>query len=213
MTSRSRARSIAAGGAVVACLLGAVVLTMLAADLLRWDRQLDRGDAAYVSGGDATPSWRPGTTLPESASRWLLGVRDDVAYRETIGQFWASKPRAPILEFADVTRRSAAERQVARAADEDDDPARIAQLLVLRGALLLEEARNSPVQREVFARRAIDHFKRAATLDAANGDAIYDLELALKLLRRAGAAQGGGGDARTPNPDSGSGAATSGGGL
>ncbi len=213
MRSSARARSVAGAVGVAALLVVAVLLTALAADLLRWDRQLDRADAAYVSRANTTPSWRPDTWLPASATRSLLGIEDDLAYREAIRRFWASKPRAPILRFEDVTKRSAAEREVAGVADEDTNPTRAAQLLVLRAGLLLEEARNSPVQREVFARRAIDHFKQAAILDPGNADAIYDLELALRLLRRAGAAQGGGGDARTPNPQSGSGAATSGGGL
>jgi hypothetical protein len=199
--------------AVCVLLVGAVALTLLAADLLRWDEEVARADAGYSSGASAAQAWAPDTTLPAGVSRSLLGLGDDLAYREALRQFWTSKPRAPILKFEDVTTRSAAEREVARVADDDDDPARRAQLLVLRGALLLEEARNSPVQREVFARRSIDHFKRAATVDPGNPDAIYDLELALKLLRSAGAAQGGGGDARSPNPNSGSGAATSGGGF
>jgi len=213
VTVSPRARAVAGAIGVVALLLGAVVLTLLAADLLRWDRQVERADAAYVSGAGTAERWQPGTSLPAGVSESLLGLGDDLRYRRALQRFWASGPRAPIREFEDVTRRSAVEREVARVADDDPDPVRRAQLLVLRGALLLEEARNSPVQREVFARRAIDHFKQAATLDPTSPDAIYDLELALKLLRRSGAAQGEGGDARSPNPDSGSGAATSGGGL
>lgn len=213
MTVSGRLRSVVGGVVVGVLLVGSVALTMLAADLLRWEDEIDRSDAAYVAGTDTTRTWAPETLLPAAVSRSLLGVSDDLEYRRAVQQFWASKPRAPILKFDDVTTRSGAEREVARVADETDDPVRRAQLLVLRGALLLEEARNSPVQREVFARRAIDLFKQATTLDPANADAIYDLELSLKLLRRAGAAQGEGGDARSPNPDSGSGASTSGGGL
>ena len=213
MISSARMRTVAGAVAVGLLLVCSVGLTLLAADVLRWHEEIDRADAAYVSGADTTRSWEPDTLLPAAASQSLLGLDDDLSYRRAVKQFWASKPRAPILAFEDVTTRSGAEREVARVADELSDPVRRAQLLVMRGALLLEEARNSPVQREVFARRAIEHFEQAATLDPANPDAIYDLELALKLLRRAGAAQGEGGDARSPNPDSGSGASSSGGGL
>jgi hypothetical protein len=213
MTSSPRARAVAGSAAVLLLVALAVSLSLVAADLLQWDRTIDRADAAYSSGKVRAASWSADTVLPDAASESLLGLDDDVDYRHALQRFWASNPRAPIRRFGDVTERSGAEREIARVVDAEADPQRRAQLLVLRGALLLEEARNSPVQREVFARRAIDHLKRAATLDPSNADALYDLELALKLLRRAGGAQGSGGDARSPNPDSGSGAATSGGGF
>jgi hypothetical protein len=83
----------------------------------------------------------------------------------------------------------------------------------MRGALLLEEARNTTTQREVFVRRAIQQFRKAVTLDPANTDAVYNLELALKLLRRAGAEPGGAGEGRAPLPAPGAGAATTGSGF
>jgi len=82
-----------------------------------------------------------------------------------------------------------------------------------RGALLLEEARDSPVQREVFVRRAISEFRKAAALEPANEEALYDLQLARRLLRRAGSDSGEGQNARSPLPAPGAGAATSGGGF
>ena len=47
------------------------------------------------------------------------------------------------------------------------------------------------MQRHVFLRRAIEQFQRAAELDPGNADAIYDLELALKLFRETGGGQRG----------------------
>jgi hypothetical protein len=112
-----------------------------------------------------------------------------------------------------VTRRAAVEREVARLADTDASRERRARLETMRGALLLEEARNSLTQRQVFVRRAIGHFQRAVALDPANRDAIHDLELSLKLLRRSGSGPDSGGDARSPKPSPGAGASTSGSGL
>lgn len=62
-------------------------------------------------------------------------------------------------------------------------------------------------------RRAIGEFRRAAELDPANEDALYDLELGLRLLRRAGSDSGEGQNARSPLPAPGAGSATSGGGF
>lgn len=201
------------GGVVAVALLvvAAVVLVALAADVLRWHRQLDDGDTAYQSRQAAT--WTPDTLLPKGVSSALLGVDDDVEFRRVVDQFWRSKPRGPIRQFDDVTRRSAAERNLARAFDRDTHRERRSVLATLRAALLLEEARNSPTQRQVFVRRAIDQLKHAATLNPANESAIYDLELALKLLRASGSGVTGSGDTRSPLPSPGAGSATSGGGF
>ncbi len=209
----SRRTELAAVGVVL--MLGlALLLVALAADLLRWERELERGDASFASGASIrAAAWEPQTTLPAGVSRTLLAVEDDIVYRSALRRFWLSGPREPIREFADVTRRTGAEREVARAGEVDTNRDRRAQLAIFRGALLLEEARNSPVQREVFVRRAISEFRKAAALDPDNEEALYNLELALRLLRRAGSDSGDGQNSRSPLPAPGAGAATSGGGF
>ena len=207
-------RSELAALAVLLMLALALLLVALAADLLRWERELERGDASFASGASIqAAAWEPQTTLPVGMSRALLAVDDDVVYRGALRRFWLSGPRQPIREFSDVTRRTGAEREVARVAEKDANSGRRAQLAILRGALLLEEARNSPVQREVFVRRAISEFRRGAALDPGSEDALYNLELALRLLRRAGSDSGEGQSSRSPLPAPGAGAATSGGGF
>ena len=201
------------GGAVAVALLviASVVLVALAADVLRWDRRIDEGDTSYQARTAAT--WQPSTLLPRGVSSALLGVGDDVEFRRVVDQFWKSEPRQPIQEFNDVTRRSAAERNLARAFDDDASPQRRSVLATLRAALLLEEGRNTPTQRQVFVRRAIEQLKQAATLDPGSETAMYDLELALKLLRASGSGVAGSGDTRAPLPAPGAGSATSGGGF
>jgi hypothetical protein len=197
--------------AVAALVVAAAVLVALAADVLRWDRELRDGDAAYGAG--AAVVWQPDTLLPRGVSASLLGVSDDVDYRQAIEQFWRSKPRDPIRVFEDVTRRSAAERTLGRTFERDSQANRRSQLAVLRGAMMLEEARNSPTQREVFVRRAIEFLERAVVIDPSNQTAVYNLELALKLLRASGSGVAGSGDTRSPLPSPGAGSATSGSGF
>jgi len=204
-------RAVGGGVAVVALVVVAVVLVALAADVLRWDRELRETDIAYAAG--TSSSWTPDTLLPRGVSEGLLGVGDDVDFRDAVARFWASDPRAPLRVFADVTRRSAAERGVARLAEREQNTKRKSVLITLRSALLLEEARNSPTQRQVFVRRAIEQLERAVRLDPGNEHAIYDLELALKLLRASGEGVQGGGDRRAPLPSPGAGSATSGSGF
>jgi len=204
-------RNVAGAVSVVALVGAAAVLVAFAADALRWDRTMRDDDVAYAAGADAT--WSPSTLLPAGLSRSALGLGDDVEFRGAVDQFWESDPRAPLQAFTDVTRRTAAERRLARLLESDDSPARRSMLATLRGAFLLEEARNSPVQRHVFLRRAIEQFERAAQLDPANADALFDLELALKLLRETGGGTAGSGDRRAPLPSPGSGSSSSGSGF
>lgn len=209
--SHPRVRAIGGPVAVVALVLVAGVLVALAADLVRWDRTMNDDDIAYASRAPA--AWAPETLLPAGASRGILGLADDVEIRGAIDQFWKSEPRAPLQAFTDVTRRTAAERRIARLMEADDRADRRSILANLRGALLLEEARNSPVQRFVFVRRAIEQFQRAAELDRSNTDAVFNLELALKILRETGGGTGGTGDRRAPLPSPGSGSSSSGSGF
>lgn len=207
-------RPAVAAAAVLLLLAGALALVALAADTLRWERQLERGDAVFAAGADLQgAAWEPGTVLPAGVSRTILAVDDDLDYRRAVRRFWLSRPRDPIREFDDVTRRTGAERQVARVGEADENAGRRARLAVLRGALLLEEARNSPVQRDVFVRRAVEQFTRAVTLDPDNQEALYNLELALRVLRSGGGGGQGGQTSRSPLPAPGAGSATSGGGF
>ena len=211
MRTPSWLRPVGGVVAVTALVVAAAVLVALAADVLRWDRELRDGDAAYGAG--AAVVWQPDTLLPRGVSASLLGVCDDVDYRQAIEQFWRSKPRDPIRVFEDVTRRSAAERTLGRTFERDSQANRRSQLAVLRGAMMLEEARNSPTQREVFVRRAIEFLERAVVIDPSNQTAVYNLELALKLLRASGSGVAGSGDTRSPLPSPGAGSATSGSGF
>jgi hypothetical protein len=204
-------RPVGGAVAVAALVVAAALLVAVAADVLRWDRQLRDGDVAYGAG--ATATWRPDTLLPRGVSAALLGVSDDVDYRLAVDRFWRSEPRAPIRVFEDVTRRSAAERTLGRTFDHDPSAERRSDLAVLRAALMLEEGRNSPTQRQVFVRRGIEFLERAVVLDPSNETAVYDLELALKLLRASGSGVAGSGDTRSPLPSPGAGSATTGTGF
>jgi hypothetical protein len=209
--SREWLRPVGGAVAVVALVAAAGMLVAVAADVLRWDRTMRDDDIAYAAHAEA--SWQPNTLLPTGITRTALGLEDDVEFRGAVDQFWKSEPRAPLQVFTDVTRRTAAERRLTRVIATEERPDRRSVLATLRGAFLLEEARNSPVQRHVFLRRAIEQFQRAAELDPGNSDAIYDLELALKLLRETGGGTAGGGDRRAPLPSPGSGSSSAGSGF
>jgi hypothetical protein len=209
--ARVRARPLLAYGAVVAAFAVSLVLALLAVDVVRTDRALERGDARFGGVAGTSGMWEADTVLPAQASRRLLGVTDDIDYRGAVQRFRFVRPREPVQQFSQLTLRAGADRQLARAAREADDPRRQAELLNLRGALALEEARLGSESTPPI-RRALTHFRRAAELDPSNHDAQFNLELALRLLSRAGTTSGGSGE-RASTPASGAGSGSSGSGY
>jgi hypothetical protein len=206
---RRPARIVAFGVLVVA----AAFFAALAIDLLRADRHFEAADVRFTTRLDRSVSWTSDTALPAGLSSSVLGLDDDLEYRGAVQQFWLSEPRAPLQQFSDVTRRAAAERRLAELFDDSGSSQHRSLLATMRGGLLLEEARETPSQREVFVRRAIEQFQNAIAQDSSNDDAVHDLELSLKLLRQTGRGDAGETEGRAPLPSAGAGAATQGGGF
>jgi hypothetical protein len=204
------ARRVLPSVAVVAALVVSLILALLAADVLRWQRSLESGDARFGSVAGDRGMWTPDTLLPAGASRRLLGVDDDVAFREAVQSFRFARPRAPVTRFSQLAARGAADRALARVARGHQARERAATVANLRGVLALEEARTSQGNAGTPLRRAITHFRQAVTLDRQNDDAKFNLELALQALSSSDGAGSGGGGERTATPASGAGAATSG---
>lgn len=208
-----RWRRPAAIAGVVLLVAAAVVVAGLAIDVLRVERQVASSDVQFTSRLDRSTSWTADTILPAGVSRGMLGLDDDLRYRRAVQRFWLSNPRAPLRVFEDVTRRAGAERELAELAEGSVSNVQLSLLVTMRGGLLLEEARSTPSQREVFVRRAIEQFQHAITVDPTNDDAVHNLELSLKLLRQTGQGEGAETEGRSPLPSPGAGAATSGGGF
>ena len=209
----ARRRRIAGIAGVVLLLLVAAAFAALAIDLLRVERHVAKTDVQFTSRLDRDVSWTPNTLLPAGFSRSILEIDDDLRYRNATRRFWLSQPRAPLRQFADVTRRAGAERELAELAETAPSAEHRSLLATMRGGLMLEEARSTPSQREVFVRRAIEQFQLAIELDRTNDDAIHDLELSLKLLRQTGQGDAGETEGRSPLPAPGAGAATTGRGF
>jgi hypothetical protein len=200
---------ILAGG--VAAIAGAVVLLVLALDVLRWRGQLDAADLRFAATSGNAAMWEPETILPTRVSRSLLALGDDLAYRRAVQRFRVSRIGQPVREQADVARKGRVEAELARLDRGDADPPRRSLVANLQGVLAFEEARDDEGQRAVLLRRSLESFRRAIALDGRNEDATYNLELVLRLLQRAANDSGpGGGGQRGDIRGTGAGAATSG---
>ena len=201
-------RRIAGLVAGVGLLALSLVLVLLAADVLRVQRALEHGDSRFGPVAGGVGMWEADTTLPAGVAERVLGVDDDMAYRTAVQRFRLAQPRQPVQQFSQLTVRAGADRRLAAAIREEDDPQRRAALHLLRGGLALEESRLGSDSGPPI-RRAVTQFRLAVELDPTNVDAQYDLELALRLLARSGDTSGGSGE-RAATPASGAGAGTAG---
>ena len=209
MTARRWGALAAAAGALVL----AVVLAVLAADVLRWRGHLERADLRYAAEPSAAGRWHPDTRLGGLSTR-LLGVDDDVAFRRAAQRFRAVRPGVPAAVLGDVAKRARADAALARITRGDESPKRRSLAATYRGVLAFEEARGADAEAPVFLRRSATEFRHAIRLDAGNDDAKYNLELVLRLLDTLDS-EAAGGDAgqRGDTPASGAGAASSGSGY
>ena len=205
-----KASRVAGPLAVVLAFAVAVLLAVVASDVMRTQQALQSGDARFGGVAGTKGMWKADTVLPAGVSRALLDVEDDLEFRAAVQRFRFSQPRREVTQFSQLAVRSGAERVLAQAA-LDADSRRGSLLANLRGVLALEEARLG-VGSTPPLRRAAGQFRRALELDSSNDDARYNLELALRLLSGAAATSAGSGQ-RAATPASGAGAASTGGGY
>lgn len=176
---------IALSGAVLTA-LAAVVLLVAAFDVQRLERGVAEDDVRFATNPVDHRLWRVETTLPGDVAGRLLGVNDDIHYRDVLRAFFLARPRInpfalPRLEVA----RGEAQVQLTDLIRIERDHRRLSQEKNLRGALALAVGpRQEPEQRLASFEAAALDFKEAIRLDPRNEDAMYNLEGTLELLRQ-----------------------------
>ena len=88
-------RRVAAIVGALACFALAAVFVLVALDVARWDHVLDAGDVRYRAAPQEPDLWRPGQIVPFGAARSLLGVDDDVDFREALRTLRLAAPSPP----------------------------------------------------------------------------------------------------------------------
>jgi hypothetical protein len=179
--------------AIAALAAGAIVL-LLALDVGRWETTLARGDVRFQTAPTQTKLWQAREILPFHVARRLLGIDDDIAYRNTLRSFWLARPHAnKWLEPNVDLVRSEATVALANFIRRSHSPERRAQAANLLGIIALDlAASDDPGQRLRFLLYASRAFRGALTYDQSNEDAKYNLELTLRLLRQQPTSTGGG---------------------
>jgi hypothetical protein len=176
-------------GAAAALAAVAAILALLASDVRAWHERIETGDLAYSTGA-AAPQWRVDGSLPLGAARRLLGIDDDLAYREAF-RLYRARNAAVTFDNSGTRRTLQAEAEIALArveqADEGERASRAANLLgvlALNGPAAVAVGQPDPVD------RALAEFRNAIRLDPGNEDAMFNLELLLHEIEARGERSG-----------------------
>ena len=207
-------RRVAAILGAAACFALAGCLLLVALDVTRWERALESGDVRYRAAPQEPDLWQPTQSVPFGAAETLLGVGDDVDFREGlrtlrlagIAQAESSDPRLAL-------RRSEARALIAAIAEGDADRWRRSRAMTLLGVISFASALSDSQDQESLQRDALARFRGAIELEPDNDEAKANLEVALR--RDAEAGESGGGEDPTPGGEGarGAGAGEAGGGY
>ena len=172
----------------------AVLLALLATDVLAWRGQNERAAVGVTAASSDLGIWQPSTTFPVAWSRWLLGTKDDVRLGRAIQRFRLVRVGTGEA-FAQNNRRAAiaeAELELDRLAATAETPRARSQARTLHAILLYSQLREQSADPLIPLLRMSDELRKAARTDPDNAAAKYDLEAILNVVAPLGAAAGRG---------------------
>jgi hypothetical protein len=171
-------------GIAAVLLAAALFTTLLATDLLDWKNRVDSGDTRFASGALGSNLWQPRQLVPFGAAKSMLGVQDDVSYRQAIRAFVVGRPRETPFEDTDLLgARGHARELLEPIVNSGTDPGRRSEAANLIGVLGFANAAIDPDQAYTYLTECVHWFRQAIALDPAGDDAKYNLELALDRLK------------------------------
>jgi hypothetical protein len=184
--------------AVAGCLVVGTLLLLLALDVARLRSTLPADDVRYL-GQPEQHLWAPDEVVPAGVARTLLGVDDDIRFREAVRGVRLSHPEMP--GFSDpsyVVHRNEATAWLTDIVQKDDDPKRQAAAANLLGVLTFADAVADYTNRGRLLEGATGRFRQAINLDPTNDEAKHNLELTLSRSRGLELSEAGGGNAPSP---------------
>ena len=172
--------------AALACVVGSVLLALVAVDVARSRSTIPADDVRFAAGAPTT-GWSPRPLAPFHAGERVLGVRDDIAFRQMLRVLRASK----LLDFTvsdpmlAIRRTELAERLESIVA-HDPDPVLRSRASSLLGVVSVVSWNSTPPQgtqqldRSELLVAAVANFEQAIAFDPENDDAKYNLQLMLQ---------------------------------
>jgi hypothetical protein len=170
----------------------AVVLVLVARDAWHWSRAMRDADQRASFGYVPPQAWNAKTTLPSHLVRRLLGIDDDLTFRQAA--MAAQREYAHVPTLQQQQQRSILESALARISRSDPDHVRAASAADDLGALLYFDPPSpgnaqNPYQDPSLApatgeaspsAKALNQFELAVRLDPANDNAQKNLEVMLR---------------------------------
>jgi hypothetical protein len=168
---------VLAGLALVAALASAFV----AREASQVGSEIRRGDAEFRADPAREGLWEVTSNAPGLEK--TLGTKDDVAFRKASRLYELLRRRG--RDSYDFSARAfRADAQLALARAEQAGMARTARSKAanLEAIMILEEALGDPVNGPALLERSVNGFRRALRIDSANEEAMFNLELLLRVL-------------------------------
>ena len=178
----------------------AVVLVLVALDVLRWQHAVDRGDREFASNAQ-TANWQAHALLPGDPARALLAPGTALKFRAAAQSFAAVQATGTGYDngLSEAQTRGELEDQLGGLALSGDH--RVASDADnLLGILAFEDATSTGPIAPAPVDQSVGDFAAAIRLEPGNVDAKYNLKLLLRLLVATGVRHGnnsGGGGAAT----------------
>jgi hypothetical protein len=211
----SRRRRIAYFAGAAACLAVAVVFVLMAFDATRWRGAFPDDDVRYRAAPQQT-LWHPSTLMPGDPAGLVLGVGDDVRFREAVqalrqGQLEVGFTSDPKLALP----RAEAQSRLAKVAQGDHSAERRSRALGLLGVVSFAASLYESRGQAALVTEAVSDFQSALALDPTNAEAKANLEQALQRRRALAALAGAGATDPAPGGEGsrGAGAANTGSGY
>jgi hypothetical protein len=192
-------RVLFAAGAL-ACLVLASLLVLVAVDIGRVSDAMAADDVRYRAEPEAERLWRPDTVAPLDLGERVLGVGDDVAFREAVRALRLGRLDIGITSDPELAlRRGEARARLQEIASEEGDRKRRSRATNLIGVIAFASSLSEARDQAAFVQDAAAAFQTAIELDPDNQEAKANLELALQRGRALQPTEAGGG----PNPSPG----------
>jgi len=162
----------------------AFALAVVAVDVLRTPGQVTSDDQRFQTAPMRQAGlWDVGF-LPRDGSERLLGLEDDIFYRELAGLYLKVEPgKVDYQGFPELeSLRAKAQFELTRLSREESDPVRQSRILTLYGVMTLDGRPLDEREREAMVQKAVSAFRNAIDLDPSNVDAKTNLEAALSIF-------------------------------
>lgn len=160
----------------------AILLAVLAVDVLRLPGKLEDGDVRFNAAPRRQEApWSGIDFLRGWPAKRILGVGDDRTYRLALADFLRVEPGKVEIYGPELENlRGQVQLELTRLSANDENPVRRARLLNLLGAMSLDRYSYDQAERDAILRKAIHTFRSAIDTDPENADAKTNLELALR---------------------------------